>query len=75
MTEMNADVIIAGGDDIFFIIDISKYQPERIKGLSSLFQSITGSTFSFGTGKSIEAAYVNLRRAKSSGPGNIIEGV
>jgi hypothetical protein len=39
----------------------------------SIFQKITSNTISFGVGESVEAAFLNMRRAKALGRGEIVE--
>jgi len=63
---MNAEVIMAGGDDILFRVEYTKYKNEHILQLSEIFQKTSGCSISFGTGESIEEAYINLRKSKSS---------
>jgi hypothetical protein len=74
MSTMNAKVIMAGGDDILLCIDQSKYRREFLEQLSDVFEAESGATISFGVGRTIEVAYLNLRRAKSSKSNHIIEG-
>ena len=66
-------VVFCGGDDICFTIEGMYYNEGLISELLQQFQELTGGTMSFGVGTSIEAAYVNLRRAKARG-GNIMIG-
>jgi hypothetical protein len=71
---MDAKVVMAGGDDVLLCIDSARYRREFIQQLSDAFELESGMTISFGIGRTIEAAYLNLRRAKSSRSTNIIEG-
>ncbi len=73
ISTMDAQIIMAGGDDILFCIDSEKYQRANIQQMSEVFYNMVGSTISFGIGKTIEAAYINLRRAKSSKSNKIVE--
>lgn len=61
---MEADVIIAGGDDFLFSTSNANYRREHIESLSLIFEQLTGCTISFGVGPTMEIAYLNLRRAK-----------
>jgi len=70
---MRATVIMAGGDDLFFSVEGKNYQRAYLKQLAEIFEKATGSTFSFGVGTTVESAYLNLRRAKASGNGAIID--
>lgn len=74
ISSMNAQVILAGGDDILLSVPREKYQKELIQKLQQAFLSTTGITISFGVGNTIEAAYINLRRAKASKDDKIVEG-
>jgi CRISPR/Cas system-associated protein Cas10 (large subunit of type III CRISPR-Cas system) len=65
-------VVFSGGDDIFLVISQSMYQESFIRYLMDQFRELTGGTMSFGVGATIEAAYVNLRRAKSNGTGTLV---
>jgi hypothetical protein len=70
---MKAEVIIAGGDDILFKVRIEDYQTAHIQTLGTLFSHTVGSNISFGVGKTIETAYINLRKAKVSRGAKIVE--
>jgi hypothetical protein len=70
---MEAEVLMAGGDDILLRVECKNYKRTHIEQLAELFQQKTGSTFSFGVGSTVESAYLNLRRAKASGNGSIVE--
>jgi hypothetical protein len=72
---MKAEVLIAGGDDIFFRVDPVVYKLEIVKQLAAYFQAETECTFSFGVGRTIEVAYLGLRRAKAMGKGRIVEDI
>lgn len=73
ITQMGADIIIAGGDDLLFTVEVKNYKREHIDSLAKSFHDLTGGTCSFGVGRSFEKAYLNLRRAKASRPGSVIE--
>jgi hypothetical protein len=68
---LQADTIMAGGDDVLFRINPDAYSGEVLKEISKRFHSETGCTISFGVGNDIAVAYLNLRRAKAGG-GNAI---
>lgn len=70
---MNAQVIIAGGDDVLFSVPSNTYRKELIQQLQVVFCNATGVNMSFGVGKTVEAAYINLRKAKSSPDFKIVE--
>jgi hypothetical protein len=71
---MGAKVIMAGGDDLLLLVEYTKYHRELVQQLSDLFERESGASISFGVGQTLESAYLNLRRAKSSRTSNIIEG-
>ena len=73
ISTMNAQLILAGGDDILFYVSREKYRKELIQKLQHAFLNITGVTISFGVGKSIEATYINLRLAKTNKDMKIVE--
>ena len=73
ISTMDAEIIYAGGDDIFFRVLKSRYQKSVIEKMLDNFLQMTGSTFSFGVGENIEDAFLNLRRAKASGKGRLVE--
>jgi hypothetical protein len=70
---MDAEIIVAGGDDVLFVIKKDRYKKEILFQLAEDFKLYTGSSLSFGVGTTIEQAYLNLRKAKSMGGGLIIE--
>lgn len=72
-SSMDARVIFAGGDDILLSVPREKYRKEHIEELQQTFLSTTGTTISFGVGNTIEAAYINLRRAKTKEDDKIVE--
>jgi len=71
--EMDANIIFAGGDDILFLTPSLRYNRSKLERIILLFEEITGATISFGVGSTIESAYINLRRAKALGSGQIVE--
>ena len=73
ISTMSAQVILAGGDDILLYVSREKYRKELIQKLQQVFHNITGVTISFGVGKTIEAVYINLRRAKTNKGEKIVE--
>jgi hypothetical protein len=73
ISTMDAHIIIAGGDDILFCVSSEKYQKANIQKMSEIFYDIVGSTISFGIGKSIDAAYINLRKGKAFTNNKIVE--
>src|SRR6266540_1489873 len=70
---MNAKVVMAGGDDVLFLIAEDRYKKELLLELLEIFKSSTGSNFSFGVGNTITNAYLNVRKAKSLGGGRVVE--
>ncbi len=73
ISTMNAQVILAGGDDILLSVPREKYRKELIQKLQQAFFTTTGITISFGVGNTVEAAYINLRRAKTNKGDKIVE--
>jgi hypothetical protein len=73
ISTMDARVILAGGDDILFYVPRDQYRKEFIQQIQQVFHNITGVTISFGVGKTIEAVYINLRRAKTNKNDKIVE--
>jgi hypothetical protein len=71
-TTLDADVLMAGGDDILFSCCEHKISVGVLAKLSSTFREATGCTMSFGVGLTLEVAYLNLRRAKSRGGGAVV---
>jgi minimal CRISPR polymerase domain len=71
---MNAEIIMAGGDDLLLRVDRAHYRKKHLEDMSDIFAKTTEASISFGVGVSIESAYVNLRRAKASKSGHIVEG-
>ena len=73
ITTMKAEIIMAGGDDFFFRVVFDLYSKNHLIRMSDTFRDKTGIGFSFGVGTTIDSAYLNLRKAKASGSGNIVE--
>ena len=73
ISTMSGRVILAGGDDILLSVPRENYRKELIQKLQQAFLDTTGITISFGIGKTIEAAYINLRRAKANKDVKIVE--
>ncbi len=73
ISTMSARVILDGGDDILFHVPREQYRKELIQKFQQIFHNITGVTISFGVGKTIEAVYINLRRAKTNKDDKIVE--
>ena len=73
IADMEAKVILAGGDDILFTIHKGTYDKEQVINIMKYFQSHTGCTMSFGVGENIESAYLNLMKAKATGKAKIID--
>lgn len=72
--EMQAEVIMAGGDDVLLRVLATSYSVERHLELSKQFFESTGCRISFGVSEDIQTAYLNLRRAKSEQIGICSEG-
>lgn len=64
ITELNADIIMAGGDDMFFTLSDSDYKESTLIKMADTFLEMTACSFSFGVGNSIEVAHSNLNKAK-----------
>ncbi len=63
----DADVIFSGGDEILFTISDENMNSNSIYELGTFFEMETGSPMSFGIGKSLDQALINLDRAKTLG--------
>ena len=70
---MGAEVVMAGGDDILLRVPVSKYGRELLEEVVGIYMEQTGLSISFGVGPTLEQAYLNLRRAKSSNSNKIVE--
>jgi len=64
--------VFAGGDDISFITTLAHYDEKKMRVLMDEFYRRTTCSISFGAGLSVEQAFINLRRAKAIGLGNLI---
>lgn len=73
VSTMDAQVIVAGGDDILFYVPGENYRKELIHKIQQVFLDLTGVSISFGIGKTIESAYINLRRAKANKDMRVVE--
>jgi hypothetical protein len=67
-----SSTILAGGDDVCFRLPEAKYDAKALALISQRFFAASSCNISFGVGRSIEAAYLNLRRAKALGGGQIV---
>ncbi len=74
ISTMDAEIIMAGGDDILFRIRKERYDKANVQKLATSFEQSTGISFSFGIGEDLKSAYINLRRAKASKGDKIING-
>lgn len=61
-----------GGDDICFVTAVASFREATLQALMDAFLQKTDCTISFGVGKNIEDAFLNLRRAKALGGGRMI---
>lgn len=59
------EVIFLGGDDALIQVDLDKYSPNSLREMANVFQTTSGSSLSIGAGRSLQEAYINLRRAKT----------
>ena len=71
---IGAETVFAGGDDVLLIAPKTKCTNDLILPLLEQYKAKTGVSISFGIGLTIDAAYVNLRRAKARG-GVVVEGL
>lgn len=69
---MGAEVIVAGGDDLVFLVAERRFDEGMLDRLAAAFRRRTGCGISFGVGYDVESAYLNLRRAKSGGGSAIV---
>ena len=65
-------VEFCGGDDILIKIDTQEYDPEFLRNAIAEFERCSESTISFGSGYTLQNAYLNLRRAKALGTGRLV---
>jgi hypothetical protein len=75
MQKMQAETVFAGGDDIFFIVDLSEYHEEIVRELMDVFTKMTGCSISFGVGLTVQEAFINLRLAKANNSGSLVSSV
>lgn len=66
------EVVFCGGDDILIKVHARYYDPEFIRLIIREFERCSESTMCFGSAKTLQNAYVNLRRAKIFGAGTLI---
>lgn len=71
--EMDAELIMAGGDDVLLRVLGTRYSRERHSQLCHQFFEATGCRMSFGVSSNLQTAYLNLRRAKSEQTGICFE--
>jgi hypothetical protein len=72
---LGARTVMAGGDDVLFTVSEDRFDLGALHLLSKSFTNTTGCSISFGVGTSLEAAYLNLRRAKAAGGGIVSRGL
>ena len=65
-------VEFCGGDDILIKVDARDYDPDFLRNAIAEFERCSESTISFGSGYSLQSAYLNLRRAKALGTGKLV---
>lgn len=70
---LSADIIMAGGDEVLFVVSYEHYSRCALQNVAREFTRETGCTISFGVAETVALAYLNLRRAKANG-GNAIVG-
>ena len=70
---LDAEVFVAGGDDLVLRIREELYQRRTLDEMADFFFESTGGTISFGVGRGSDSAFVNLRRAKAQGGGAIVD--
>lgn len=66
------DVVFCGGDDILLKVEAAAYSPDFIRQMMDEFSRASRSTICFGAARSLPAAYLNLRRAKTRGNGVLV---
>jgi minimal CRISPR polymerase domain len=67
----NAEIIIAGGDDVLIRYDSQKCNSELLENISSLFTKQTGLSMSCGVGDNVSQAIDNLTKVKQKNKGTI----
>ncbi len=70
---LGAEVVVAGGDDLVLLVPSSRYDRGALQELASWFLDRTGRSISFGAGRTVEEAVLNLRRAKAVGGGRVVD--
>lgn len=73
--EMEAEVVMAGGDDVLLRVNGAKYSLPKNREVASRFLDATGCTMSFGVSDTLAGAYINLRRAKAERTGICLDAV
>jgi hypothetical protein len=66
-----AEILIAGGDDILIIYNSKKHDLDFLHNISNLFSRYTGLSMSCGIGNDVDHAIANLSRAKQYNKGSI----
>ena len=69
---LDAETIMAGGDDVIFRVRAEAYSTKILEAVSAQFLAEAGCTISFGVGDEVTLAYLNLRRAKAAGGGTVV---
>ncbi|WP_449221910.1 Cas10/Cmr2 second palm domain-containing protein [Tistrella mobilis] len=69
----DAQTVMAGGDDVLFIVDANRFELDTLVAFACVFKKTTGCSISFGIGVTPDAAYLNLRRAKAAGGGIVYQ--
>ena len=64
-SEMRAEIIMAGGDDVLLRVEKELYSIHTHRLICQDFFTTTGCSISFGIAETLPIAYLNLRRAKS----------
>jgi len=70
-TELRADVVFYGGDELLARVDPDDFSEAKLLGFMRYFKERTLVTISFGVGWSTEEAFINLARAKATGEGSL----
>lgn len=69
--ELAGEVIVSGGDDLLVIA--KNYDRRVLLDVSRVFLEKTGCTISFGVSRTVESAFISLRRAKAMGGGMVVD--
>jgi hypothetical protein len=64
--EIGTQTVMAGGDDVLFTVEASRFALSTLEKAAATFSVESGCSMSFGVGFTLEDAYINLRKAKSS---------